>query len=254
MCAALACLTACSRYTKLSDLQLPGQQIAEGEVAGLVAQLSLRSEEIQTFRGLARCTLEHGDDQFAFRYLFIFEKPSRIRIEQLPTTGFYTLSLLTADDGMLTFFDTATREALQTHDSQRFFEETLRLPVGEADVIASLVGRFPGATSELSLLTASLSSTENAIYLKTESHYAVVDRTGTVSEIRWFDRESQEEQFSVRYEEYQERDGISLPTETAISFVRDEAMLRCRYEQVRVNQPLKPGVFRATVPDGYSFR
>ncbi len=244
-------LGACSHTLKIEDYKRSGEILRGDECARVSLSLRERAERFQSMRMLARCELIHDDDRYLSRYAFVAKSSGELRIEQLPTTGFYSLAALVSDTKQTTVVVQAEKRAVIAAPGGEAFAELfgLDIPVNEKDA-----GALIGGVLNADLLNQVMEiRRDGAAPGGAETYgthfFARVNGAGQIQEVHYFDPREGGEVFSIGYS----FDKDALPSKFAITFPRQDAALNCEATQRQINPKIRDDLFRMDIPSDFEF-
>ena len=109
----------------------------------LVSELRSIDASVLSFKGLTRGVIQDGEERAIIRYAIIFKKPDNLRVEALPATGGYTLSVLSATSAGVVVLDPVNEQAYRSSDPSQAMKTALRLPLRADELVSYLLGMIP---------------------------------------------------------------------------------------------------------------
>lgn len=109
----------------------------------LISELRSIDSSVNSFKGLARGVIQDGDERAIIRYAIIFKRPDNLRVEALPATGGYTLSVLSATSSGVVVLDPVSERAYRSSDPSQAMKTALRLPLKADELVSYLLGIIP---------------------------------------------------------------------------------------------------------------
>lgn len=249
----LLCFTAggCARRSALppiSEIEISAREYAE-----LRASLSACGSTIQTFRGLARVSAHQGSDRSTFRYVLVFEKPDRLRLEAIPTTAVYTLSLLVSAQGQFTYLEPPEKRAVRGAGIQQMLGRYVGIPLEPSDLMAISLGCLPPRYNIQDL--RSYRDTErniiqvvgNGLLLELESGSFATRRLYLISPLD--DRTAVEIEWQGAHSP-----NLSAPFSMQIRVPRHELRVDMNFTSIQHNATISDQLFHPSIPSDYSVR
>ena len=127
---------------------LPNQVLSFDEVKQVVQELSVKSKEVQSFKGLASVRINYDEDSYAYRYAISAKNDKHLRIDILPKMGAFTLGILVATPNGVQFIDPNKKESYNSDEQKVLVEKALGVPLDGAELLAYFSSRIPNESLE----------------------------------------------------------------------------------------------------------
>jgi hypothetical protein len=244
-------LFGCHRVPTPSSYTIPDRDAPSSEIERCAYLRNERETELRSVRTLYRCTVE-GDEKYRFRVAVTGERHSRIRIEQFPTNGFFTLGSLVRTNRGGRVLLSENRRVVRLSPDESGFEQLFGFELGihdleVLDIISALMPVSWNEQSGLRVFSASPSNgSQTELVYRGDSYLAYSDTQCRIVELHRFSAED-EELFGVSYE----YDDQLLPRRIVISLPALPLILGCDAVARSWGEKLKDDLFSDSVPEGY---
>ena len=228
-------------------------------LAELGSELSLKRSEVGTFRALAQAEIRYGESVNRLRYAFARSGEDNFRLEALPLTTVYTLSLLQLKDERVLYLDTGEKRAYWSSVGDGSLERLLRLPLGEQELMSYVNGRVPSSVltslraGELLLFKQGGAKSEKYVLRNQDgSRYWVIDSQSKLLE-RFHLRDPLRDLalLDIVLSDFQSSSGTLLPGQIRAQVPVNDVELVLSFRIQKINLVLPPSLFRQTIPKGY---
>lgn len=225
---------------------------AYGNAADLMADMSVRSDKISSFRITGR--VDHfGKEHRIQGKVFLFARlPSKLRVDLLSPFG-STLSVLTVNDGRFAMSDIREDRYLEGPADPCNIARLVRIPLPPEDVARVLVGHTPiidGAAeviwSDKGYYRVTISDGDRTQLLDVGPDPDVLPLLRSRLE------DSAGQIYDMSFERWRSVKGIPIPHEIRIKMPRDDADLLVRYDDdgVELNVKMPADAWDHSFPDG----
>jgi outer membrane lipoprotein-sorting protein len=237
--------------SKIAPPALAGKEISSTESQRLFHSLKKRSQEIETFRSIARASLEYGKERGRLRYAFVFAYPDRLRIEALPVNGLYTLNLLVARKDQAVFVDPAEKRAFVSSKAEHLLEKGFRLDVTKQELMSLLLGRIDSQILNGDGLRVVVDPAGNYVVgLESAGWFWHVDpRSLCVRRAESWQKHQQ--RLIVVYGPCTGENDFKIPQSLVLLLPQDDVTMSFEQQHMAVNQKLPDELFKAAIPGDY---
>lgn len=231
-----------------------GPPVPADMTEAIYKDLSARAQQIKSFRAMANTRITEGNKTASLRHIFVFEEPSKFRLEVLPPSASYALQLLTVNYNKVVLLDPTNREALVSDDAALILRREFHLPFTLRELTAYLVGQVP----------ENLLSTKPSLYQTKDLNQQVLTTKGVEL---YFDTDTKLlikaiakdvhrdlEAYEIEYLEYTTVNKISVPKKLTIKFLRHGVTLGLELGSISLNGDYADTLFEVAIPQGYSKR
>lgn len=199
--------------------------------------------------------VRYGSRQERLRHLLMAEKPDKFRIETFPPNAFYALGVLIGNGGRVISLDPGHKEAWQGDNASSLIHTALRVPVNEKELVSLITGAAGAAVS---------SSDGNQLSLSPDGqHVTWSDATASrfwrlradnlqLSEVYFQDEIGGRAALYVKYLEFKEFNGCTLPTSIEILLPKDKLTISMELGKITANASIEPSYFDLKIPQGFS--
>lgn len=252
-------LSSCVRPPPLPSLI--GQPYSADLLDDLEKRLIQEDSEVRALRVSARAEIEAALHREILRYAIVFSRPDDLRVEVFPTSANYTLSLLVANDGKVTFIDSVNRQAVVTQSGEELIRSYFFIPAGEEDLMSLIAGRMPRRFIERAFEPGRGRVVENPdkgtieiVRGDFEDYWLLDAKTLDIREVQLRNAFDSEVELHLKFGEYQVTDGVRLPTSIELRLPSENATITFTYNKVTLNPELPNALFSVRVPAGYQIR
>ena len=225
---------------------------AYGNAADLMADMSVRSDKISSFRITGR--VDHfGKEHRIQGKVFLFARlPSKLRVDLLSPFG-STLSVLTVNDGRFAMSDIREDRYLEGPADPCNIARLVRIPLPPEDVARVLVGHTPIIDGAAEVIWS-----DKGYYRVTISDGDRIQRLDVGPDpdvlplLRSRLEDSAGQIYDMSFERWRSVKGIPIPHEIRIKMPRDDADLLVRYDDdgVELNVKMPADAWDHSFPDG----
>lgn len=240
-----------------SEMELLSLDKREDVLNFLVA----KDQEIYSFRSLARTNIIEDKKQRSIRYIFVFEKPDKLRIEALPVNMSYALHLLiSGKDDESVFLDTTQKLALISRDSEKAIRQVLRIPLSKRDLLSYLTGRIPMrvVSEKLGVREARYSVEKGGgplhIVWGESRDTWVVNQDFVLQSVKLHDPFNGKVSLEIDYGSYESLGSLIFPKTITLRLPREDLEVVLRMSSTSINGSYPDDLFIAKIPDDYEIR
>ncbi|MBN8550683.1 MAG: DUF4292 domain-containing protein [Deltaproteobacteria bacterium] len=249
LCLSLLC--ACTSRAPQVPRPLPTQLSGAAATAAL-ERLTSCNAAVHSFRGLARAALQQEEERNAFRYVVVFEKPERFRLEALPTNAVYTLSLLVSDQQEMLYLDPAAKMAQRGPLSAATVKKYLGIPVLPSSLMALLTGCAPFDESGAESTQVSEDSARQLVQVRSSKF--LYEMGGPELEPRrvfLINQFDDHVALLVEWSEFQDVRGVKLPSTIVLTMPEHAVTLTLHFTSVDINGEYPERLFQAQIPSDF---
>lgn len=238
-------MTGCAR----SPLLPAGIPVAGETRHEILTSLASRGSAVTSFRALARTRIDARGERHLFRQIFAFERPDRVRVEALPLSGAWSLSLFVARGGKAVFLDPGAKTARTGPVSLEFVEQALGLPLSTGELMALLVGAptLAGSGAERAEVQE---GADGALLVRLSPTFIWELEGGSLRPRRVFlvDPWRERPRAILEFEQYTTVAGLDLPAAVRVELPGQGAVVKLTFSSFTINRPLPGDLFRAEIP------
>lgn len=235
---ALCFISGCVQLKSWSSLVPPSQaELSAQDSSRLIQSLFQARATVRTAKSLAGCREEAGSKRLAQRVATVVERPDRMRLEQLPLQGFYTLSTLTLRGDEVWWVDAITGQRESGRIGDRVLERFLPIPLRESDLLDLTLGSLP--LRALESAGGKWYQGDNETLAVFEDLIGVLDQRNRLTAVSIFDGAQGKEVVRLQYV-YGEK---PVPESFHIEIPRYEVTIDCHYTAMQINAPINPAMF-----------
>jgi hypothetical protein len=247
-------LSACSNFFSIKPARVTGHELSGASKSMLLAAIQQKSNDIKSFKALARVEVVYRDRNSSLRYGLLAERPNFFRIEGLPLNGSYSLSVLTAFAERLQLVDHTNKTVTFGPLSRSSLEALLQIPADPNELIDYLAGVVPNfKNAELSKdLRVFFDPELKKYYLMSSDmlNFWQIDSVSLRLEKAQFKQVDQLEPFlEISYEH-----GQQYPKNLEFVIPDKDLKIKLQYQIVNTNSKIRSFSFNVPVPDGYKLR
>ncbi len=251
-------VSGCSITRRPPSIQPAGTLVSVSESEALIERLTKIDRELTSFKGLAKASITQDGDKGLIRYAVVFDKPDRLRLEMLPLTGFYTLSLLVVNDSKAVMLDTQEKVANTSSDSLTLLKKLLGVPLKASDMMSFFACRLPSE-----ILDSLASSTETRVFRDpaTQSYlifsknnqyvFRVDERTGLLREAQLHEMYSDDLSMTLGFDEPVSSGTVTICNQVRFALPQHAVEIEFNFQSLSMNQKPSPTVFTVDIPSGY---
>lgn len=249
--AVIFALCSCTKTLHITDYARSGEVLGSSERARVLETLTNQGVRYHSMRMLSRCELTHDGEHYLFRYAFVATKTGDLRIEQLPTTGFYSLAALASDGRETIVIVPAEKKAFRAAPGGTALSEFfgMDLPIDEKSAGYLLAGLLGANFLDSAAEVRGIPGDPSFIEIFTD-HYFAQFREYRLERFHYFHPQDKHELFSLTLR----RDGEELPRAFELVLPRYGASLSCQSVQRAYNPLIRTEVFHLEIPHGYDIR
>lgn len=224
----------------------------------LLALLSGKSKEVESFKTLARTTIQRKDERHRFRYLFVLQHPTNIHLEVLPISGGYALSLLKSNGSNILFLDIGSKTAYTDTIQEGTIEKLIMLPLEAGHILPLLSGRVPvnsidGKKRSTTLYRNQDGTSITLVVGNFHEIYIFDANTLLLREMIIRDIYRNKDIMNVKYGDYKNDSGGSLyPESLAITLDKSNTKIGLTLGLVSINSELADNLFTQDIPAGFT--
>ena len=247
-------VSACSNFFSIKPARVTGHELSGSSKSRLLAMIQQKSNDIKSFKALARVEVIYRDRNSSLRYGLLAERPNFFRIEGLPLNGSYSLSVLTAYADRLQLVDHTNKTVTFGPLSRSSLEALLQIPADPNELIDYLAGVVPALTStQLSKdLRVFFDPELKKYYLMSSDmlNFWQIDSLSLRLEKAQFKQADQLEPFlEISYEH-----GQQDPKNLEFVIPDKDLKIKLQYQIVNTNSKIRSFSFNVPVPEGYKLR
>ncbi|NDC38654.1 MAG: DUF4292 domain-containing protein [Proteobacteria bacterium] len=218
----------------------------------ILAGLREQDASVQSFRGLARGVLDDGGQRSIVRYVLLFKRPDNLRIEALPSTGAYTLSVLAANASGVVMLDPVQRRGYQSSDLGHALKSALRIPLPLRDLMPYLLGVFPESALARQL-DMRRSNAGIQIVAGDFEGYWLLDETGTrLKQVELRRVPHGRPVLRIEYSSYIQTQGWRYPQQLRIEVPGESLVATISFRSAELNPKLLDDSFTLSIPAEFS--
>lgn len=252
ICVLMIALAGCaSRGARVP--RVPGSALPPAVTNEIVTRLAECNSDIRSFRGLARASMTQGEERSAFRYAIVFEKPGSLRLEALPSSAVYTLSLLLTSAGELTYLDPASKSFHRGPIDAPAFKRFLGVPVLPADLMMILTACVsPDSGGEVSVFE---DAAAGGVQVRSKKYiYEAATDSLELRKAYLLNNFDESVALLVEWESYQEVQGRRIPQSMTLSIPAHSVSLHLNFTSTEINGDYPERLFHAAIPADYEPR
>ena len=241
---------------KLPDMLKPvGAEFATMTTEEVSQAIGRRAETFRTLSGIGKVRIQNWDERYKFTQVFVFEKPSRFRLE---TLGFLDQPAVffTSDEQMLSLYSKKMNAEYRGVASRENLFKLSGINLSVEDFLLVLSGnppQIPDVTSEwgVAIQEGRYHYLERISFQKNLAQRIWYDtQYRTVSQVQEFMLTNGIMTLNVRYDDYRgEQGGYPLPAKIDIERPLDKVRVSIAFREIEVNQDIAPGMFAFTPPE-----
>ena len=195
------------------------------------------STTLRSIRALLDLRIAHADDPVAkLRLAVVFNRPDKLRLETLPTNGFYTLGLLVSNGETTHLMEAGeTQQVRSAKSPEALVRRLLGVSLGHADIFRIISGReavipADGQWGQQSVVGPLLFSS-----IAEHVQYAFDAVTLVLSTLQRYDRNTDQLLYKVEFEEFFEVGGKIFPKRGIIFLPRDNVTVWFETSMLKLN-------------------
>jgi outer membrane lipoprotein-sorting protein len=226
-----------------------GEKLSAAQTSFVTTQIESRQETLRSLKALYYATIEHGKSHERLRYVFLYERPSKLRLELLPTTSTYSLGILIASGENAQFVEPQNGKITNSASVSNLIYDTLRIEAGVPEIIQALCGFLPEK-----YFTENKKSGNFDLYLLPDGQYHIFSKDMRYNsglspagyfagKAQFLDKNSRKVIMEVEYSQYQETNGIMIPGDIKILLPRDNVTVNMKLNHIEINSDINPKMF-----------
>lgn len=242
--------SACSFSVK-DRIEIDAINISAQDYLEQSAKFKAKSDEIYSYRAIARSKLSDGDSTLTQRHVFLFEYPDNIRVEVLPINSAFSLALFVANQHRTALLDVENKEAQVGTPKTLGIESLLRLPIDYQEFEKLLVGRIP---DEILNSSFELECSKSKCLLNSDQRYLLVSREGLLEKVQYRDKFKDIIVFEIEYSNYVTIEDLYIPAKVLLKVPRYKFSADLELDVKSLNQDISEGLFQVKIPSNYSVK
>lgn len=245
----LVCFTGCARVPR--PLLAP-QQITGVEKEGLLKAIGAQDAALQSFKGLARGVLDEAGERAIVRYVILFKRPESLRIEALPSTGAYTLSILAANPDGVVMVDPVNRRGYRSTDPAHALKTALRIPIPPRDLASYLLGLVPQGALHEALDVRSSPDGIQIVAGDFESYWLLDPKSLRLKRVELRRAPHARPSLSIEYGEYAPQGAWRYPLELRLEVPGESLIGSISFRSAEFNPTISDVPFNLAIPADYA--
>ncbi len=247
-----ALLTLCAGCNRFPRPALAPEKITGEARTALITELGKSDAAVSTFKGLARGVLQDGKERAIIRYVILFKKPGKLRIEALPATGAYTLSVLAANELGVTLIDPVGERAYRTSDPAHAIKTALKIPVAPDELTSYLLGTIPAKLLDSSIDIRKSDAGLQVVQGEFSAYWLVDPKSRRLKAVELRRSPRGAPALTITYGEYSGAGDQSYPKELTIDVPGESVHGTISFRTTEFNPELRDSNFSIVIPAGYS--
>jgi hypothetical protein len=203
--------------------------------------------------------LTESEQTSAVRGIIVFQKPDKFRLEILPPSATYTLTLLVAREGLATLLDPREKSAVVSSSASGLLQAALKLPMSESDLMSYFLARVPPrfaarvSNQKEALVTTNTQTGKLMVRLTdTGDTWTIEPTTGLLTEATLVNRFDGLTDVELGYEGAVTCEGLQLPGVISVKLPRQNLGMTFTLTTTKCNQDIPDTLFSAEIPGDYS--
>lgn len=242
----------CAACARVPRPVLAPDRMDDSAKAALLSTLHTQDSALLSFKGLARGVLDEDGARAIVRYVILFKRPDELRIEALPATGAYTLSILAANSAGVVMIDPVNRRGYRSSDVAHALKNALRIPIPPQDLTSYLLGIVPE-----SVLTRGLDARLSAEGVQLvagdfEGYWLLEHGTNRLKRVELRRAPHARPVLSIEYGAYVRNGGWEYPEQLLMEVPGEALHATITFKSTDFNPPIRDESFRVAIPDDYS--
>jgi len=238
--------------------KLSGDLMSVPDTESFVASVEADDKDIHSMRVLWNASFRVRKEKNLLRYGIVFVKPDQLRVEALPRTAAYSLSLLVGRDGRVVFVDPPGKRGFRGQFGSGVVKQILGIPLSEQELMSCVAGRVPqrllGEGGGLGSLRAYDDASANVTELTRGGlrYYWMFhreDRDLMLFQMRDQFRETLE--LEVQYDDYRSVGEMRVPYRIIIRMPSESVEVELTAKRVSVNEKYPDQLFHLEIPSDY---
>jgi hypothetical protein len=203
--------------------------------------------------------LTESEQTSAVRGIIVFQKPDKFRLEILPRSATYTLTLLVAREGLATLLDPREKSAVVSSSASGLLQAALKLPMSESDLMSYFLARVPPrfaarVSNQKEALVATDSQTGRVTVRVTGTGdtWTIDAGTGLLTEATLINRFDELTDVELSFAGTLLCEGLQLPGVISVKLPRQNLAMTFTLVTTKCNQDIPDTLFSAEIPADYS--
>lgn len=246
----------CFLFRSAPRPELVGEELSGAERSKLFQQLTNRSEQLVTFRGLTRTTVEHDNERSTFRHAVAIGTQDRMRVDVLPVSNAYPIGIFVSAAGSALWLNNVEKEAVRAKSGGDLLADTFGVPVTESELRAYVTGVVPVSMFDSSSDVRVYGGPDQyQIIVGPYRYYFLIDRkTLDLLTVQRRNSSGRRIDLQVSCERYKEREGVRLPGKLIFSVPRYDVSATLVFTGQKINQAIQDSLFSISVPPDFSVK
>lgn len=249
-------LASCTTFSR-TPRQPDGQIASLAQARGLCSAVAARSQELKSLRLLSKSVLTTGSDSYLVNHVIVIEYPNRLRIETLAPNAAIAMNVLTSDGQSALILDSAEERAIQTDNPTSALAARFRMSASVLELNYLLAGRIwhelsSELVNKLSEVKRLPETGNYEFYSSGRIRLEWQKESGLLSRAQKYSPWNDELLYSVAYNSYTTKQGITLPDLIVLKLPKDSVELQLNLTTIKPNSEIPERLFRQEIPPNFT--